>query len=514
MRYLPDGTQMKNADLYTINEIGIPSLVLMERAALEAVAVMKEQRLDMSNALIVCGSGNNGGDGFALARILAEEGRKPHILFAGKETSMSAECALQKSIVQKMGLPVFTEFPEAEYTVIIDALFGVGLSRDITGYYAEVIGWMNRKNGKKVAIDIPSGVCSHTGRILGKAFHADLTVSMACVKVGCEMYPGKDFAGQIVPVQIGIDLSFFQKNKKVCCTYDREDIPILLPRRPANSHKGTYGKVLMITGSCGMAGAAYLSASAAYAAGAGLIRIYTDESNREILQTLLPEAIISCYSEYNRNELFCFLEWADVICIGCGLGKSENAERLLISTLRFAGENKKPCVIDADGLNLLSRHMNLLKNQIGRKTPFILTPHMKEMSVLTGKTIKEIAEERVEVLEKFVEENPVVCVLKDSRTMTAENGCRTAINLRGNSAMAKAGSGDVLAGVITGLAAQGTGLYRSAVLGVLLHACAGDEARKKKGSYSVLARDLVEGISINISAVEAAVKNNNTEEQV
>lgn len=514
MRYLPDGTQMKNADLHTINEMGIPSLVLMERAALETAAVMKEQRLDMTNVLIVCGSGNNGGDGFALARILAEKGRKPHILFAGKETSMSTECALQKSIVHKMDIPVFTEFTEGEYTVIIDAVFGVGLSRDITGYYAEVIGWMNRKNGKKVAIDIPSGVCSHTGRILGTAFRADLTVSMACVKIGCEMYPGKDFAGQTVPVPIGIDHSFFKKNKKVCCTYDREDIPKLLPVRPANSHKGTYGKVLMITGSSGMAGAAYLSASAAYAAGAGLIQIYTAENNREILQTLLPEAIISCYSEYNRNEFSRLLEWSDVICIGCGLGKSENAEQLLLHTLRFAGENDKLCIIDADGLNLLSRHMNLLKNKMSNKNPFILTPHMKEMSVLTGKTIKEIAEERVEVLEKFVEANPVVCVLKDSRTMTAENGYRTAINLRGNSAMAKAGSGDVLAGVITGLAAQGTGSYRSAVLGVLLHACAGDEARKKKGSYSVLARDLVEGISINISAVEAAVKNNNTEERV
>ena len=160
MRYLPDGTQMKAADTHTIQELGIPSLVLMERAALASVGEMEKRGFDLSRALIVCGSGNNGGDGFAIARLLLEKGMRPEILFAGSESSLSGECALQKQVAERLGIPVLTEFPEREYTSIIDAVFGVGLSREIEGRYRDVIGWMNEQPGRKAAIDIPSGVCA------------------------------------------------------------------------------------------------------------------------------------------------------------------------------------------------------------------------------------------------------------------------------------------------------------------------------------------------------------------
>ena len=209
MRYLPNGTQMSQADSFTIKVTGIPSLVLMERAALKTVEMMHMHGIDTSRALVVCGSGNNGGDGFAIARLLTEEGRNARILFAGREDSLSEECRIQKKIAGNLGISIITEIPAEEYTVIIDAVFGVGLSREISGKYAEIIAWMNEQNCSKVAVDIPSGVSSATGKILGVAFRADLTVAMACVKAGCEMYPGRYCAGETVAVPIGIDPEFF-----------------------------------------------------------------------------------------------------------------------------------------------------------------------------------------------------------------------------------------------------------------------------------------------------------------
>ena len=339
-----------------------------------------------------------------------------------------------------------------------------------------------------MAIDIPSGVCARTGKILGTAFRAELTVAMACVKAGCEWFPGKEYAGETVPVPIGIDTARFGTDPDVCVTFDRADISRMLPPRRADSHKGSYGKVLMITGCSGMAGAAYLSAKAAYSVGAGLVQIFTHEDNRAVLQQLLPEAVISGYRDYNEEQLEKLTGRADVICIGCGLGRSGNAARMLGYVMEHTG---KPCVVDADGLNLLSENMELLKHA---KAPLILTPHMKEMSRLTGYDVRALKDRRMDILKAFGDQYPVVCVLKDSRTVVYETGRHPVVNLAGNSAMAKGGAGDVLAGVITGLLAQGMAPYESASLGVFLHACGGDEAGKRKGSYSVLARDLIAGI--------------------
>ena len=479
---------MQKADAHTIQKIGIPSVVLMERAALKTVEMMEQESIDCANALVVCGSGNNGGDGFAIARLLHEKDRRVTVAFVGKEASMSEECRLQAEIVRNLGLKIVTEIPEAEYTVIIDAVFGVGLSREVTGHYADVILQMNTMSGKKVAVDIPSGICSYSGRVLGSAFRAELTVSFQCEKLGTVMFPGKDYAGKKMVADIGIDTGFFRVNEEICYTLERSDILQRLPVRKANSHKGSYGKVLMITGSKGMAGAAYLSAKAAYICGAGLVQIYTEESNRSILQQLLPEAIISVYQSYDEEQLNRLLKWADVVCIGCGLGQNAVSESLLKGTLKYC---KIPCVIDADGLNILTCHMDLLTNT---DSPVILTPHMKEMSGLLGCSVGEITEERFDRLSGFARQYPVTCVLKDARTVVAKSRKPFFVNTAGNQAMAKAGSGDVLAGVITGLLAQHMDAYEAAVLGVYLHAGGGDEAKDISGSYSVLAEDLISGV--------------------
>lgn len=488
MIYLPTGEQMRRADLYTIEEIGVPSMVLMERAALEVVRCMEEEQLDFRKVLVVCGSGNNGGDGYAIARLLHLKGHDVTIFFAGNSQKRSEENAQQAKIAAHYEIPVITNLDTEEYSVIIDALFGTGLKREITGHYREILCSVNQMTGEKVAVDLPSGIHDTTGAQMGIAFCADLTVAIAFPKRGLFLQEGNVCAGKILTGDIGISSETFSEGT-VTFGYEKQDLFLGFPKRKKNSHKGSYGKVLMIAGSKGMSGAAYLSAKAAYAVGAGLVQIYTHEENRVILQQLLPEAIITTYDTFDSEQLEKLIQWADLIGIGCGLGKSDTAERVMQYTLKRA---LVPCVVDADGINILSKHMEWIEVT---NALIVLTPHMKEMSRMLQCSVKELIEQRMERLHAFMERYKVVCVLKDARTLVAKEHRNTYLNLSGNAAMAKAGSGDVLAGVIVGILAQQCEPYTSACLGVFLHGLAGDMARDKKGAYSVLASDLVAEIS-------------------
>ena len=488
MIYLPTGEQMRRADLYTIEEIGVPSMVLMERAALEVVRCMEEEQLDFRRVLVICGSGNNGGNGYAIARLLHLKGHDVTIFFAGNSQKRSEENAQQAKIAAHYEIPVITNLDTEEYSVIIDALFGTGLKREVTGHYREILCSVNQMTGKKVAVDLPSGIHDTTGARMGIAFCADLTVAIAFPKRGLFLQEGNVCAGKILTGDIGISSETFSEGT-VTFGYEKQDLFLGFPKRKKNSHKGSYGKVLMIAGSKGMSGAAYLSAKAAYAVGAGLVQIYTHEENRVILQQLLPEAIITTYDTFDSEQLEKLIQWADLIGIGCGLGKSDTAERVMQYMLKRA---LVPCVVDADGINILSKHMEWIEET---NALIVLTPHMKEMSRMLQCSVRELIEQRMEKLHAFVERYKVVCVLKDARTLVAKEHRNTYLNLSGNAAMAKAGSGDVLAGVIVGILAQQCEPYTSACLGVFLHGLAGDMARDKKGAYSVLASDLVAEIS-------------------
>ena len=494
MRYLLTEKQMRVGDDRTIHEFGVPSMVLMERAALKSVEVLEEAGMDCSEVLVVCGSGNNGGDGFAIARLLHLKGYNVYPVFVGNETSRSEETKQQMGILEKYGVSIGNTIEKREYSVIIDAVFGIGITREITGHYADVIKQMNRLRGGKAAIDIPSGIDAAGGQVMGTAFRADLTVTFACEKLGTVLFPGCEYAGRTVVTDIGIDPRMFENDVTVCHTYELSDLPFLIPRRRVNSHKGTYGKVLMITGSSGMAGAAYLSAKAAYETGAGLIRIYTAEENQTVLQTLLPEAIIKPYAGYDRDELRRCIDQADVVAVGCGLGKSETAVKLLTETVSYC---KKPCIIDADGINILSEQKELIKGG-----NFLLTPHLKEMSRLIKQPVEEIAAKRFEAAGALVRDTGIVCVLKDARTVVAAPEQPNYLNTSGNAAMAKAGAGDVLTGIITALLAQGMTLSGAGKAGVFLHGLSGDAASRKKGSYSVSATDLTEAISNVLKKME------------
>ena len=487
MKYFPTGAQMRSADLYTIEKIGIPSMVLMERAALECVRLMEAENLEFKRVLILCGAGNNGGDGYAIARLLHLKGYEVDIYFVGNENSRSEENKKQKSIANYYGIPEI-EVIEKEYSLVIDAVFGTGLKRNVEDAYAEAIEMANNMEAQKVAIDIPSGIHDEDGKVMGTAFCADYTLAIAFIKRGLLLFPGASFAGRILVGDIGITEHTLEK-VDLTYGYEFEDLKYRFPMRIPNSHKGSYGRVLIIAGSKGMSGAAYLCAKAAYAVGAGLVQIYTHEENRIILQQLLPEAIISTYKDYEEEKIADLLEWADVVEIGSGLGRSKISEQLVAYVISHV---KGKCVVDADALNLISEHPEWMRETIG---DFIFTPHMKEMSRLTGYTVSNIVDNRIKILKNFVNLHKITCVLKDARTFVADGSELIYMNTSGNSAMAKAGSGDVLAGMIVGIAAQGKEAYESATLGVYLHGLAGDCTREEKGKYSVFASDLIDSIS-------------------
>ena len=486
MKYLLTGKQMQEADRYTIEQIGIPSMVLMERAALQTVEIMEQEHVDFRNVLVVCGGGNNGGDGYAIARLLHIKGHSVSICFVGNESKRSKENSQQKKIADYYKIPVKQEFESEEYSVIIDAVFGTGLSRNIEGEYGKIIERLNAIKGFKVAVDIPSGIHDETGKVMGVAFRADLTIAFAFTKRGHVIEAGNPYVGKLCVADIGIYQDAISNGEKITYCYEFEDFREKFPKRTANSHKGTYGKVLLIVGSKGMSGAALLCARAAYVTGAGLVQIYTHEDNRVIIQESLPEAIVTTYTDYDGEQLDSLLSWADVIGIGCGLSMTDVAEKLVEHTIQYA---TVPCVADADALNLIAKDKTILEN---RKQSLILTPHMKEMTRLLECDMQDLQQYRAELLEAFVNQYDVTCVLKDARTLVGSANEDFFLNLTGNSAIAKGGSGDVLTGMIVGILAQKTTVYESACLGVYLHGMAGDYAAQQKGMYSVLAGDITD----------------------
>ena len=498
MQLWVNAAQMKAADQYTIQKLGVPSLELMEHAAQACVQVLEDEKVDLSNVCVVCGSGNNGGDGFAIARILQNNRYSVETFCVGNPEHYTEETQEQMHRLQECGGKITYGMPQEDsYSVIIDAVFGVGLSRKVEGRYRQVIEQMNRMRGTKFAVDIPSGLSATTGCILGCAFKADYTVTFQLKKIGLELSQGRTMAGRVIVPDIGISTDSICEDQEIVRTAGKDIYRKMLPDRPEDSNKGTYGRLLVIAGSKGMAGAAYLNAHAAYMTGAGLVRIYTSSDNREILQTLLPEAIITTYEEYNKEELLSLLTWADGVCIGSGLGMSRLSEKILKTVIEYV---KVPCLIDADGLNLLAENKNYLNQMAERR--FVITPHMKEMSRLTGTPVEELKADRIQILKDFISRYRITCVLKDSRTLIASEEKGIRMNLTGNSAMAKAGSGDVLAGVISGWMVQGKEAEDAAELGTYIHGLSGDLAKFEKGVYSVMARDLIEYISKALMKLE------------
>lgn len=492
MQYIVDAAGMQQIDKATIDTIGIPSMVLMERAALGVTEVVCDLTSKDTRSLVVVGTGNNGGDGLAVARQLRERGYKPTILIIGEREKASDSFLQQLRIVENLHIPVVVETDDQEYDVIVDAIFGVGLTREVTGPYREAIEKINQSSSLIISIDVPSGVDSSSGQIMGCCVKAHHTITFGYLKRGLVLYPGSEMSGNIHIESAGFPDHLVDHISPQYLAYTKADIKELLPKRKAYSNKGTYGRVCIYAGAKNMAGAAYLSGLAAYEAGCGLVKICTVEENRDIIQTLLPEAILETYEEntdfkelIERNN-----QWAQVVVFGPGMGENTVTAIMLEQLMK---SSRIPCIIDADGLNLLSLHLEWLKQA---KAAIILTPHIKEMSRLTNKQVTDITKRLVETAESFSQEHNVITILKDARTIVSDGLDHAYINISGNPGMATAGAGDVLTGILGGFLAQGMSPLSAARLGVYIHGLAGDEAKKCLGTYSLKARDIASSIHI------------------
>jgi len=489
MKYIVTKKEMQAIDAYTIDKIGIPAAVLMERAALQIVEEVERLNTTKGRILVVVEGGNNGGDGLAAARILMERGYLVDVHYIAGFSKMSTQFQIQRDIMFNMGVRLRKAIPNKEYSVIVDGIFGVGLSREVEGPHKKAIDTLNQMPGIKLAIDIPSGIDATTGDILGAAFKADYTVTFGLKKLGMFFSDGIDYCGKIICKDIGFPEQAIKAVKPKIYAYDQSDMN-KLPKRINNSNKGTYGRVAVIAGSKNMSGAAFLCSKAAYSTGTGLVKIYTHESNRMILQSQLPEAVMMTYNDY-EGALLCIedaMKWATVIVVGPGLGVDSTSERMLYELLM---NTEVPLVLDADALNILSNNIELLETSFA---PVIMTPHMKEMSRLIQKEVSAITKDRFNIAKQFAKKMGVTLVLKDAKSIVTNGGEQTYMSLVGNNGMSTGGSGDVLAGIIAGMLAGGLTLTDAAMMGTYIHCLAGDNAAEKKGKYAMLASDIIAGL--------------------
>lgn len=481
--------EAKEDDRWTMEQFGIISPVLMERAALAVVEAIRKRVGSLETChriLVVAGVGNNGGDGLAVARMLAAERQQVTVWEVGDPRRATEEYRKQRDILEKFPV-VFSDKPlETEYTIIVDALFGVGLSREVTGEFKEAICEMNRLIGYMLSVDIPSGIDASTGAVLGEAVLADETVTFQHLKRGLVFYPGAYHAGEITVAPIGLehkpgDSGLFTYTLP-CCAY--------LPARIPMGNKASFGKVLLVAGSLKMAGAAILAAKAAYRTGAGMVKVISCEENRNILQTAIPEALFG-----TEEDLPASMDWADVIAIGPGLGKSESAAKSLGEVIL---SGKKPLLLDADALNLLSESDTLAEELMkqaknGRKV--VMTPHPGELSRWTKRPVPELKKALLQVAKEVSASSGFVLAAKDARTVVADPTGPAYVNLSGNDGLATAGTGDVLAGMIAALLSTMEDPFRAACLGCYLHGLAADWLLGRESAAGMMAGDLPDAVA-------------------
>lgn len=468
MKRILTAAQMKQADRNTIETMGVPSLVLMERAALSCVEELQNGTWDTGKVLAVCGPGNNGGDGAAIARILKTKGVDAELFCLGNPEKYSEGMRAQKKIAENYGVREVKNPDFREYTVIIDAIFGIGVSRPLAGEYRRAVEAICASGVPVLAVDIPSGIHTDTGEVLVR--------------------------------DIGIGFDAGEEETPWYGSVEKEDLDRFLTRTPMGN-KGTFGKVLVLAGSGAMCGAAVLCARAVLASGAGMVKVVTEERNRTPLFCALPEAMADFWKEDEplpEEALLQDLAWADAVVAGPGLSKSRTAKELLVFTVQHT---EVPLVLDADALNLIAEDAEILS---GCRAEKILTPHVGELArLLHMMTIAECQRDPAGSAGRAAEKYQACCVRKDSVTVTAEEGREQYyINTSGSSALATAGSGDVLAGITGAFAAKRQceknekkiSLAKTAALAAYAHGKAGEAAEEKSSASYVTASEIIRGL--------------------
>ncbi len=506
--------QMRELDRRTINEVGIPGVVLMENAGRGAAEIIKGKfGPGPKKVAVLCGRGNNGGDGFVVARYLKNWGWPVKAYLLAPRERVTGDARVNLDVWLRIGGELREIHDEEDLRaareevaccdIVVDALLGTGLKDEVKGLFREAIQLINSLKKTIVAIDIPSGIDSTTGRVLGVAVRADLTVTFGLPKVGQVIHPGLDHVGELHTVDISIPPSLVKEADPKCALLDPGELDLNpLGPRPKDSHKGTYGHLLVIAGSVGKTGAAAMAGEAALRMGAGLVTVAVPGSLNPILEVKLTEVMTEPLPD--RDGAFCgealkkamdLLQGKSALAIGPGIGTGEGSRTLVLNLIR---ESRVPMVVDADGINCLVGSLEVLEQ---KGAPLILTPHPGEMARLLGGTTREVQGDRIGVSKRFAQQYGVVLVLKGSRTVIADPSGRVFINPTGNPGMASGGTGDILTGMIGGLLAQGVEPLEAAKLGVYLHGLCGDLAEREMGQVCLLATDLLKQLPRAIKEV-------------
>jgi hydroxyethylthiazole kinase-like uncharacterized protein yjeF len=494
--------QMRALDAHAIDQIGIHGIVLMENAARGLLEAIEEQFDDVEGltVAIVSGPGNNGGDGFALARQLHLRGADVDVFLLCDEKSLKGDALANYLLLEPLDIPVIPWHRESEsilldeYDLVVDALFGTGAVRAPESVYAEAIDAINDATGFVLSVDVPSGVDATTGQVPGKAVFADLTVTLQYAKTGLLLPPGRDYVGDLIIAPVSIPGKEEIVVAAPLALPEDEDVLEHLPPRPRDAHKGDFGNVLVVAGSRGMSGAARLVAMAALRSGAGLVKVAVPESVRaevaafrpEIMTIGLPETASGAIAASAIETLKPYLEWADVVALGPGLGQDPDTARFLEGLFSAA---RQPFVIDADGLNLIAAHGLLSK--LPAET--ILTPHPGEFDRLAGAKYADF-HSRATAARDFAQAHRLTLVLKGSPTLCFDARGYGVLNPTGNPGLATAGSGDVLTGMIAALRAQGVGPHAAAWVAVFLHGRSADLLVEDTGTASLVAGDVITGL--------------------
>ena len=505
MRRIVTTEEMRKIDRRTIEDVGVPGLLLMENAGLGVVRVIEEVLSETNGrrVTVVCGKGNNGGDGMVIARHLFNRGISVRIILIGKKEQLQGDALINMRIVDSFGLEIDEVNDKKilrrvdEGDLIVDALLGTGITGEVQGFYADVIEWMNRSSVPVVSVDVPSGLHADDGTFEGACVRAYRTVTMAEIKRGLVLPPGRELAGELTVADIGAPAFVSESVGVRTFIIEEEDVRERLPERPVSAHKGAFGKILIIAGSTGMTGAAVLASMAALRVGGGLTILGIPESLNPILEEKLTEVMTKPLPETNQgtlsenaeSEIDELLEWADVLAVGPGVTTVPKTAELV---RKIVMKSKKPMVIDADGLNAFSGMAELLGKKEG---PTVMTPHYGELSRIINLSIEEIAVNRIEVARECAGRFGAVVVLKGAPTVIANPEGEVFVNSTGNSGMATPGSGDVLTGMIVGLLGQGCAPLDASLCGVFLHGLSGDISAELQGQRSLIAGDLVDYIS-------------------
>ncbi|MFC2167428.1 NAD(P)H-hydrate dehydratase [Acidobacteriota bacterium] len=503
--------QMKDIDRRAIEELGIIGPILMENAGIQVVQAMKRRLPDLENEniVVVAGKGNNGGDGFVVARHLFNQGCRIEVLLIGKKIDLKGDAALNAHILEKMDVPFFEITTEkhleshknklSDCTVVLDAIFGTGLSKPVQGLYETVIKNMNRLKTFTVAVDIPSGLSSDSFELIGTCVKADLTVTLAAPKVAHIFPPAENLVGELVVADISIPPFLFKDENLKLEFVEHARITSCFSKRRKDTHKGTYGHLFLLSGSIGKTGAAVMAGKAALKMGAGLVTVGTPKSCLslvartmvELMTEPLPETSENTLSEKALDLSLSLLEGKEALLIGPGISTHESTSRFVKALLP---QVRVPVVLDADALNILSPFPDILKDL---KIPMILTPHPGEFARLLDCSTSEVLKNKLELSSQFAQEYGVYLVLKGYRTLTAAPDGKIFVNPTGNPGMATAGSGDVLSGMLAAMIIQEKekDLLSAVLSAVYVHGLSGDIAAQRLGEKSMTARDIIRSIS-------------------